>query len=326
MLAAFYTRLGPAAEVCQVGELSSRMPGPGEVRVRLHSSGVNPSDWKSRSGARGDAMSWPLIIPHSDGGGQIDAVGEGVPDRFGERVWIWNGQWRRARGTAAQFIVLPASQAVQLPDSVGYDVAACLGIPAFTALQAVRLAELLPGMTVLVAGGAGCVGHYIVQMAKQRGARVIATVSNPRKADHALLGGADDTINYRNESVGRRIKAMTGGGVDVVFETDLAANASLYPEVLRPRGTVVVYGMSAQQTTLPAHWMMRNAITMCPFLIYDIPDADRQNGVRELTALLLSGSLKHTVACCLPLEQIADAHILGEEGTALGKIVLIPPS
>src|SRR5258708_4100242 len=201
MLAAFYTRLGPATDVLQVGELPSQMPGPGEARVRLQSSGVNPSDWKSRSGARGDAMSWPLFIPHSDGRAPIYAVGEGARDRRGGRVWIWNGQWRRAPGAAAQFIVLPASQAVQLPDSVGYGVAACLGIPAFTALQAVRLAELLPGMTVLVAGGAGCVGHYILQMAKQRGARVIGTVSNPLKADHAPLSGLDAPIHYLDAAV-----------------------------------------------------------------------------------------------------------------------------
>jgi len=201
MQAAFYARQGPAREVLQVGEQPIPEPGPGEVRVHLKTSGVNPSDWKSRSG-RTAPMSAPLIIPHSDGAGDIDRVGPDVANRVGERVWVWNGQWRRPRGTAAEYIVLPSAQAVLMPEHIGYAEGACFGIPALTALQAVRLAELSPASTVMIVGGAGSVARYAIQFAKMRGARVVTTVSGPGKAAHALRAGADEVINYRTENVG----------------------------------------------------------------------------------------------------------------------------
>ena len=205
MRAAFYMKQGPAREVLQVGEQPTPEPGPGEVRVHLRTSGANPSDWKSRSG-RTATMSAPLIIPHSDGAGDIDRVGAGVADRVGERVWIWNGQWRRSHGTAAEYIVLPSVQAVPLPTNIGYAEGACFGIPALTALQAVRLAGLSPVSTVMIVGGAGSVGHYTIQFAKMRGARIITTVSGPEKAAHARRAGADEVINYRTENVSRALR------------------------------------------------------------------------------------------------------------------------
>src|SRR5277367_3084088 len=172
MKAAYYVKQGPARDVLQVGDRQTPEPGPGEVRVRLRASGVNPSDWKSRSG-RGAPMLAPLIVPHSDGAGDIDKVGAGVSNRIGERVWVWNGQWQRPFGTAAEYIVLPSAQAVPLPTAVGYAEGACFGIPALTALQAVRLAELTPASTAMIVGGAGSVAHYAIQFAKLRGARVL---------------------------------------------------------------------------------------------------------------------------------------------------------
>jgi NADPH2:quinone reductase len=240
MKAAFYSRQGAAREVLQVGELPTPQPGPNEVRVKIHASGVNPSDWKVRRGGFGRGLIAPLIIPHSDGAGVIDAVGPGMPDRVGERVWIWNGQWKRPHGTAAECIIVPAEQAVKLPDSVGYAEGASLGIPALTANHAVRLAEIQPGTQVLISGGAGSVGHYAIQMAKTRRARVITTVSSRDKAEHAKSAGADVVINYREENVGSRVKQETGGsGVDAAIEVDLTRNAELYPSVLRPRATVL---------------------------------------------------------------------------------------
>ena len=161
MQAAFYVKQGSAREVLQVGEQPTPEPGPGEVRVHLKTSAVNPSDWKSRSG-RTAPMSAPLIIPHSDGAGDIDRVGPDVANRIGERVWVWNGQWRRPRGTAAEYIVLPSAQAVLLPKHIGYAEGACFGIPALTALQAVRLAELSPASTVMIVGGGGSVAHWVI--------------------------------------------------------------------------------------------------------------------------------------------------------------------
>jgi NADPH2:quinone reductase len=323
MRAAFYTRQGGAREVLQTGELPTPEPGAGEVRVRLRTSGVNPSDWKSRRGGAGRSMSAPLIVPHSDGAGDIDALGAGTSARVGERVWIWNGQWKRAYGTAAQYIVVPRAQAVRLPGNTAYEVGACLGIPALTAIQAVRLTEIGSDSIVLVAGGAGAVAHYAIQLAKIRGARVITTISNDAKARHARAAGADETINYRTEDVGERVRALTDGrGVDALIEMDLGANARLYPAVLRPHATVVVYGTSASETALPAHWLMMNSITLRFFLVYELPAADRAAAVDELTALLERGRLVHTVARRLPLECLAEAHEIVERGEVVGNVVL----
>ena len=327
MLAAFYTRQGPAAEVLEVGEQPTPEPGPGEVRVRLRTSGVNPSDYKVRKGGFGRALAYPLVIPHSDGAGVIDAVGPGVPaTRIGERVWIWNGQWNRAFGTAAQWIALPAAQAVPLPDTVGDAEAACLGIPAFTAWQAVHQARIEAGMRVLVTGGAGSVGHYAIQLAKRRGATVLTTVSTEAKAEHARAAGADEIIFYRREDVGARVQAATASaGVDRVIEVDLTANAALYPACVRPGATVVVYGMGQTESTLPTGWIMRNRLTLSFVYIYEIDAADRAAGVRELSALLAGNALQHSVALRLPLADIARAHDIVEHGQVQGHLVLDIP-
>ena len=236
---------------------------------------------------------------------------------------MWNGQWKRPHGTAAEYIVLPTAQAVHLPDNVDYAEGACLGIPALTAIHAVRLAQIGPGATVLVAGGAGSVAHYAIQLAKLRGASVITTISNDAKAAHAKKAGADETINYRAEDVGERIKALTGGrGVDVVIEMDFSANAKSYPSILRPHTTVVIYGMSANEATLPSLWLMQNSATLRFFLVYDISDSDRSAGIAELTGLLMQGRLVHTVARRLPLDDIAAAHEIVERGEVIGNVVL----
>ncbi len=326
MRAAFYTRQGAAHDVLQLGDQPTPQPGAGEVRVRLRASGVNPSDWKTRRGGFGRGLTAPLIIPHSDGAGDIDAVGAGVPGRVGERVWVWNAQWKRPHGTAAQYVVLPSAQAVGLPPGVDYATGACFGIPVLTAIQAVRLAQVGSGMHVLIAGGAGSVGHYAIQLAKLRGARAITTISNDAKAAHARAAGADATINYRTENVGERVLALTDGqGVDALIEMDLSGNAPLYPAILRPHATIVVYGTSTGDATLPALWLMQNSITLRLFLVYELSTADRAAGVAELTDLLEHGRLIHTVARRLPLEAIAEAHEIVERGAVMGNVVLDIP-
>lgn len=323
MRAAFYTEQGPARAVLRVGEQPTPEPGPGEVRVRLRTSGVNPSDWKVRRGGFGRGMIAPLIIPHSDGAGDIDAVGPGVPDRSGERVWIWNGQWKRPHGTAAEYIVLPSAQAVRLPDNTGYAEGACLGIPALTAVQAVQLSRIGPGSTVLISGGAGSVAHYAIQFTKRRGATVITTVSSDAKAQHAQRAGADHILNYRTEDVGQRVKALTGErGVDAVIELDFSSNARLYPSILRPHAVVVVYGMAANEATVPSLWLMQNSITVRLFLIYDISEEDRAAALDELTKHLEEGCLQHTIARRLRLEDVAEAHEIVERGDLIGNVVL----
>jgi NADPH2:quinone reductase len=323
MKAAFYTKQGLAHDVLEIGDVPTPEPGPGEVRVKVTTSGVNPSDWKTRRGGlRG--MLAPLIIPHSDGAGTIEAVGPGVDRaRIGQRVWIWNGQWKRPFGTAAEYIALPAGQAVPLPRGTDDAGGACLGIPAFTALQAVRLANVGAGTHLFVTGGAGSVANYAIQVAKARGARVIATVSGDEKAARARAAGADETINYRTENVGERVKAFTDGrGVDALIEMDLNNNAKLYPSVLAPHATVVVYGMTASDATLPSMWMMLNSIDLRLFLIYEISEADRAAGIAEITKLLEQGRLIHNIALRLPLDEIADAHDIVERGEVMGNVVL----
>src|SRR5918995_2637826 len=221
MRAAFYEKNGSAREVLTLAEVDTPRPGPGEVRVKLATSGVNPSDVKSREG-RTRKIAYPRVIPHSDGAGVIDAVGEGVSKaRVGERVWTWNAQWKRAFGTCADYVVLPEAMAVPLPAHVSFEEGACLGIPAMTAYQAVASAEAWAGSTLLVTGGAGGVGHYVTQFATARGAVVIATVSSEAKAELARQSGADHTIDYKREDVGARVMDLTdNAGVDAVIDMD----------------------------------------------------------------------------------------------------------
>jgi NADPH:quinone reductase len=324
MRAAFYTDSGVADTVLRVGDQPTPLPGAGEVRVRLRTSGVNPSDVKKRSGLLGGAREFPLIIPHSDGAGDIDLAGSGVANsRVGERVWIWNGQWRRPHGTAAQYIVVPSNQAVKLPEQVGYDAGACFGIPALTAYQAVHLAEAAPGRTVLVAGGAGAVGQYAIQIAKAWGSRVLATVSSDSKATLARKAGADEAINYKSEDVGARVKELTAGrGVDAIIELDLTANGPLIPSILKPHGTVVVYGLSGTEVLVPARWLLQNTGSLRFFLVYDLAPQDRTAALGGLDLLLREGRLMHLIANRFPLEEIAQAHQAVESGRAVGNVIV----
>lgn len=323
MRAAYYEANGAAREVLRLGDLPDPAPGPGEVRVRLATSGVNPSDVKSRAGSN-RRMAYPRVVPHSDGAGVIDQAGAGVdPARVGERVWIWNGQWKRAQGTAAEFIVVPAIQAAHLPDQVSFEAGACLGIPALTAWHAVHIDGAVDGRTILVSGGAGAVAHYAIQFAKAAGATVLSTVSGPEKAAHAAGAGADHVVNYRAEDVGARVKALTGGrGVDRVIELDITANARLLPEVLAPRGTVVVYGIGGAEAPLPAPFCLFSSATVKFFLVYELTAAERARAVAGVHGLMAAGRLRHAVGRVLPLDRIADAHEAVEQGAVIGNVVL----
>ncbi len=328
MQAAFYERTGPATEVLRLGELPDPTPGPGELRVRLRWSGVNPSDVKSRAGLRSTALAFPRIVPHSDGMGVVDAVGEGVPaTRIGERVWVWNAAWGRAFGTAAQYVVLPQAQAVALPDAVPDDAGACLGIPALTALHALLTGGGVAGRSVLVAGGAGAVGHYAVQFAKALGARqVLATVSHPDKAALASAAGADIVIDYRQGDVVQRVRDATqGAGVDRLVEVDIAANAGLVAELLRPGGDCVVYGSGAPTFELPFFPLILKNLVLRFFILYNLDAADRRHALTTLTGLLARGTLIHNIAERMPLARIALAHEAQEQRRVTGNVVLQIP-
>lgn len=323
MRAAWYERHGAADEVFRLGDLAVPEPGPGDVLVRLATSGINPADWKARSGMRGEPMPAPRIIPHHDGAGMIEAVGPGVPDRIGERVWLWNDRPGRSAGTAAEYIVVPARQAVLLPDHVGFAEGACLGIPAMTAMRAVRIAAARPPMRAMVMGAAGAVGAYIVQILATRGIETIAVVSSAAKADHARAAGAAHIIDYRRDDIGARCADLTRGlGVDRLFDLDLARNAVLYPRLLRRHARVIVFGTSQNEAVISAHWLMRSSIGIDPFLVFDLDPAERDAIVADLSELLAGGRLHHAIARIFPLDAIAEAHRLGEGSQAIGNIVL----
>jgi NADPH:quinone reductase len=323
MRAAYYEANGAARDVLQLSEVTTPEPGPGEVRVRLFASGVNPSDVKSRAGST-RKIAFPRVIPHSDGAGEIDRVGTGVPpSRLRERVWVWNGQWRRPFGTAAESITLPSEQAVPLPANISVEAGACLGIPAYTGYQAVELTGAKEGSTVLVAAGAGAVGHYAIQFAKKRGATVVTTVSSPAKAEIARQAGADHVIDYRRENVGERIMAVTGKrGLDAVIEVDLAANARLLPTVLAPNGVVAIYGSGAPEALIPFQFLLQNSITLKFFLVYLMPAEMRMRATADITGMLERGELIHNVAQTFDLGDIVAAHEAVEAGKAMGNIVV----
>lgn len=324
MKAAFYERTGGADEVLQLCELPDPVPGAGEVRVKVRWSGVNPSDVKSRAGLRSSKLAFPRIVPHSDGMGVIDAVGEGVDaGRVGERVWLWNGAWGRALGTCAEFIVLPAVQAVPLPPGTPDEAGACFGIPALTALHAVLVAGGVQGKSVLVHGGGGAVGHYAVQFAKLLGAsQVIATVGNERNAQLAKEAGAHLVTDYKREDVGAAVhKATDGKGVDRIVEVDIAANASLDLACVRSGGEVVVYGSGAGRFELEFFPLIVKNVELRFFIVYNLDPEQRARAINTLRKLLEKGAVQHNIAHRLPLEEVARAHRLVERGAG-GNVVL----
>lgn len=325
MKAAFYEAVGTARDVLRIADLPTPEPAPGEVRVRVHWSGVNPSDVKTRAGLRSKTLPFARIVPHSDGSGVIDAVGEGVsPSRIGQRVWVWNAAWGRAHGTACEALCLPQAQAVPLPDGVSGEAGACLGIPALTALHAVLMDGGVAGKTVLVAGGAGAVGHYAVQMASQLGAaRVISTVSSPLKAAIAREAGANDVVNYKTEPLVQRVAELTHGqGIDRIIELDMAANAAANLDMLKPGGECVAYGSGASPMAVPFYPLIVKNLQLKFFMVYHLTPADRDRATATLTRLLQRGALHHLIDQRLPLADIATAHERVESGQAVGNVVL----
>lgn len=322
MRAIRYDRAGPAREVLRLVAVPVPEPGPGEVLVRIHASGVNPSDVKSR---RAPQMRHPEVTPHSDGAGVIEAVGKGVPAaRLGERVWLFNGQWKRPFGTAAECVALPAGLAVPLPDGVSFETAACLGIPALTAWEAVHGEDAVEGETLLIQGGAGAVGHLAVQFAAQAGKRVIASVSSADKAALSLAAGADAVIDYRQEDVAARIAALTGScGVDRVIEVNLSANAASYTRTIRPGGRATVYGSDDWQAVLPLRDYLVHGLALRFFIVYELNAQRLAAGIAGVHAALARG-LDVRIAARFGLADTAAAHEMVEGGRQLGNVVVLP--
>ncbi|MCQ8241657.1 NADPH:quinone reductase [Rhizosaccharibacter radicis] len=327
MKAAFYRETGRARNVIEIGELPDPEAGPGEVRVRVAFSGINPSDVKARAG-RGLRGGFPLVIPHSDGAGTIDQVGPGVPpERLGTRVWTWNAQIKRPFGTAAEYVVLPSEQAVPLPGGVSEQAGACLGVPFMTAWRAVhQRPAVLPGTeTILVAGGAGTVGGYAIQLARRAGYRVITTISSVRKAEQVLELGAHHVINYREEDVAERIRVLTGGqGVDRIIEVDLAANAKLYTGALARGGMVIVYGSSDWSARLPLGEFLVHGVELTLFNVYELKERTRAAAILDSATVLADPSFRHRIAATFTIDETIKAHEVVESGQMIGNVLVTP--
>lgn len=323
MKAVWYEKFGAADEVLVAGERPDPEPAAGEVLVRIAVSGVNPVDTKRRLGGRGD-MPGPYVIPGFDGAGVIAAVGDGVESgRVGERVWLYNAQFGRNFGTTAELCAVPADLAVPMADAVPFEAGACLGIPALTAHRCLFADGPLDGKTILVTGGAGAVGNYAVQMAHLCGARVIATVSGPEKAELASSAGADHVINYREEDVAARIMEITGGeGVDRVVEVDFAANLETNIKALKVNGVISSYASDSDTTpAVPFYELVYKCITVHHVVVFLMPDYARKKAVSNVAEWVNDGRLSHHIGPRFPLGETAAAHA-AVEGGAFGKVLI----
>ncbi|WP_299043930.1 NADPH:quinone reductase [uncultured Tateyamaria sp.] len=321
-----YAQFGPAADVLALTDRPTPNPAAGEVLVELSHSGVNPSDVKARSGSRPGVTKPPFdqIIPHSDGAGRIVAVGDGVPrTRVGERVWVWNGQWQRAAGTAATHICLPAAQAVPLPDDISAETGAVLGIPGLTAAHAIFGGGDVAGQTLLVQGGAGTVGLLAVQLAKWGGAKVVATARGDGLAA-AEKAGADVVLNYADPDLAEHILAANDGApIERIVEVEFGLNVATNAEVIAPNGTMAVYGSARDMApSLPFGPLLFKAVTIDILLIYLLPQAQRDAAITRLHAALSTGGLHCPVAQVFSLSETALAHEAVEAGGRNGAILV----
>ncbi len=317
MLAAVYREPGAATDVLRVEEVEPPAPGPGEVRVRVRVSGVNPTDWKARASAQ---VPFAFQVPNQDGAGVIDAVGEGVdPARVGERVWLYFAAWRRQWGTAAQWTVLPAAQAVPLPEGASDDLGASLGIPALTAYHCLLADGPIEGGTVLVAGGAGAVGHAAIEIARWAGARVITTVSSEEKAELARAAGAHEVVNYRVQDAAERVR-----GVDRVVEVSLAANLALDLAACAPNAVISTYADDGREPSLPVRRLMVPNLVLRFVLVYTIPPEALRAAVEGVGKALRAGALTTLPLHRFTLERAGDAHDAVERG-AVGKVLIDLP-
>jgi NADPH2:quinone reductase len=320
--AAWYEKQGAARDVLIVGEMDEPYPLTGEVRIRVAGSGVNPGDVKKRQNAFGVGMPYPRVIPHSDGAGTVDVVGEGVPPEWiGRRVWCYGAQSYRPFGTAAEYTVVPSEQAVPLPASVSLEQGACLAIPGITAHRAVHVAGPVEGRTVLVQGGAGAVGACAVQLAHRAGARVIATCRSESDKEIASRAGADAVL-LRDEKLAERIQALAPEGVHHVVEVAFAANLKIDVQVLTQAGSIATYATNAPMPEIP-FWQLVFINARIFFVgSDDIPSAAKLDATRAINQALEAGWQGLDIAERVPLAGIAQAHEFVEHPTRSGRVIV----
>jgi NADPH:quinone reductase len=319
MRAALYDRYGASAEVLRIEDVETPEPGPGELRVKIEYSGVNPTDWKSRGGSTPRPIDG-FQIPHHDGAGVVDAVGDGVdPGRIGQRVWTLMAAAGRRWGTAAQWTVVPADRAVPLPDGISAELGASLGVPAITAHRCLFADGPVEGKTILVAGGAGAVGHFAIELARYFGARVVTTVSSAEKAELASNAGADLVVNYREPLAAEQISSF--GPIDRVIEVALGANLTLDLAVLKPGGEIVTYAAELADPALPVRACMNANAILRFVLLYGVPAEAIQRAARDITTALAAGALTELPVHKFGLDDIAAAQD-AVQGGAIGKVLV----
>ena len=324
MKAVWYEQIGAADDVLTHGNIDDPEVSDGEALVRIRTSGVNPSDVKTRAGARGE-LQFPRIIPHSDGAGNIEAVGNGVDkNRIGERVWLWNGAFDRAFGTCAEYISLPANQAVEMPENSTFEAGACMGIPASTAYHGVFSGGSVKNKTLLVTGGAGAVGHYAIQLAKWDGAQVVATVSSPEKGLAAKEAGADLVVNYKTDDVVEAVNDFTSEkGVDRIVEVEFGGNLSISEQIIKTNGVIAAYGsVAVGNPELPFYNLMFKNAVLKMYLIYIVPGEARMKIIEGLTKALSENALVHQIAKSFDLTETIQAHKTVETGKLIGNTVI----
>lgn len=324
MKAAYYEQVGAAKSVLSIADLDPPDVTPGHVRIKVFASGINPSDVKQRAGWGGLKMRFPRVIPHNDGAGIIDAVGEGVsPNRVGERVWIYEATLENGLGTAAEYVVVPSENAIALPENTTFAEGACLGVPAMTAHYCVLQDGVVTGQTIFVAGGAGAVGNYAIQWAKWSNATVITTVSSDEKAEIAASAGADYIINYKTENVAQRVKEIAKKGVDRIIEVDFGANLATNLKIIKRNGIIATYASDAQLAPqVPTYDLIYKNLTVHYVLVYAMPKAAHKKAAEDITTALKAKVLKHRIAQQFSLDQIAEAHERLESGQAIGNLVI----
>ena len=325
MKAAWFEKFGSAEKVIQVGEQPKPVVALGQVLVKLATSGVNPSDVKKRAGASPSLLDDGLVIPHSDGAGVIESVGLGVPeDRVGQRVWVYQAQYGRRLGTAAEYVVLDSNRAVHLPDNTEFSVGACLGIPVMTAHRCVYADGDISGQVVLVTGGAGRVGYYAIQWALIAGAEVIATASNDADRDTCLALGASAVVNHREADWGKQVLiASQGKRVDRVIDVEFGANLPQILNCIATSGVVATYSSTqVKQPSLPFIDMMFMDLTLRMILVYAMPESAKQQAIEAITEALQTGKLQHRIAHKVTLDQITEGHKLVEQGGFGGCVIV----
>ena len=325
MQAVWYNKFGSAENVLEVGEYQTPEPAQGEVKVRIHASGVNPSDTKKRLGANPALLNNGPVIPNSDGSGEIVALGEGVNNRnIGERVWIYNAQFGRQEGTSAQFVCIPSNQAVWMPDNASYEIGAMMGIPAMTAHRCVCADGSVDGQILLVTGGAGRVGYYATQWAKYFGATVIATGSSSKSVEHCKQAGADFVVGHPSNKTAAEILEFTSGRkVDRIVDGDFGVNLPSVLDVLKTNGVIATYSsMTNMNPVIPFVRMMFMDITIRMVLVYAMPGEAKQQAIEDITDMLTGGNFDHRVAATFPLEQSAKAHNEIERGDNYGSVII----